>query len=64
LLAGPVIPIERRGGIIATVASREFLEQLLDTDPFHLAGIASREVIEFAPGRGTLRSFPENPFFG
>jgi uncharacterized protein YciI len=64
LLAGPTLPVERSGAIIAAASSREFLEQLLNTDPFHLAGIASREIIEFAPGRGTLRSFPENPLFG
>jgi uncharacterized protein YciI len=64
LLTGPTLPRDRGGVIIAAVSSREFLEQLLNTDPFHLAGIASRDIVEFAPGRGTLCSFPGNPFFG
>jgi uncharacterized protein YciI len=63
LLAGPTVP--RGGGVImAKVSSRELLAQLLDQDPYSKSGIASYEIIEFAPGRGALRKYPENPLFG
>jgi uncharacterized protein YciI len=62
LLAGPTVP--RGGGVImAQVSSRELLEEILREDPYSVFKIATHEIVEFAPGRGTLRKHPGNPLF-
>lgn len=48
LLAGPQRP--RTGGLILAAAmERAELDAVLARDPFHQAGVAAYEVIEFAP---------------
>lgn len=48
LLAGPQRP--RTGGfILAAAMERDELDALLGRDPFHQAGVAAYEVVEFAP---------------
>jgi uncharacterized protein YciI len=48
LVSGPRLP--REGGIIiANVASREAAEELVRQDPFHLAGVARYEFVQFVP---------------
>ncbi|GHD64164.1 YciI family protein [Jeongeupia chitinilytica] len=48
LLSGPQVP--RTGGVIlARGLSREALEALTRQDPFHLAGAARYQIVEFAP---------------
>jgi uncharacterized protein YciI len=52
IAAGRRVP--RTGGVILCRASnREALETILDRDPFILNGVATYEVIEFAPTRTT-----------
>ena len=42
--------VPRTGGvIIANASTREGIEQTIQKDPFHIAGVASYEVIEFVP---------------
>lgn len=44
----------RTGGVIlATVKSREILDQILDLDPFHREKIAHYEVIEMVPSKSS-----------
>lgn len=51
LVSGPRVP--RVGGtILATASSREHVEGLVGTDPLARAGVASYEIVEFAPNRG------------
>jgi len=48
LASGPMTP--REGGIIIVKGhDREGLEEILKQDPYHLAGIADYEIIEFQP---------------
>lgn len=51
LVSGPQVP--RVGGtILATAETRRQVEDLVSTDPFVLAGIASYRIVEFTPNRG------------
>ncbi len=51
LVSGPQVP--RIGGtILATDESRWHVEDVVSTDPFVQAGIATYQVIEFTPTRG------------
>ena len=53
LASGP--QVSRTGGLIlARAESREAVLAVLGTDPFACAGVASYEVVEFAPTRGPL----------
>jgi uncharacterized protein YciI len=58
LASGRRVP--RTGGVVlARAANREALDAILAEDPFHRAGVAAYEVVEFtptkaAPGLGTL----------
>lgn len=62
VLSGPQVP--RTGGVIlARAANRAVIEQLLQRDPFHIAGAATYNVIEVEPTRlapelGLLQSAP------
>jgi uncharacterized protein YciI len=48
LLSGRRQP--RTGGVIlATAATREEIDRLIQADPFHVAGVARHTVIEFRP---------------
>lgn len=48
LASGPRVP--RTGGVIlANAQSAEELTTYIDRDPFKLAGVATYEVVEFAP---------------
>ncbi len=48
LMSGRKVP--RDGGIIiANMGSRAELEQLVTTDPFHIAGVAAYAITEFVP---------------
>jgi len=48
LLSGPLKP--RTGGIIiALTTDRAYLESVLQQDPYHLADIASYQLMEFTP---------------
>lgn len=48
ICSGPQVP--RKGGVIlAKSPNREALLQLLAQDPFHKAGVAQYEIIEFTP---------------
>ncbi|KTD20175.1 YciI family protein [Legionella londiniensis] len=48
LASGPRVP--RTGGvIIALTKDREYLEAILQKDPYHLAEISDYELIEFTP---------------
>jgi uncharacterized protein YciI len=48
LMSGRKVP--RDGGIIiASANSREAIEALVRSDPFHLAGVARYEITEFVP---------------
>jgi uncharacterized protein YciI len=50
LASGPQVP--RTGGaILARAASRAELEGALSIDPFRAAGVATYEIIEFAPNK-------------
>jgi len=53
-LSGRKVP--RTGGmIIATVASRSILDQILSQDPFHREDLAEYEIIEIAPTKSSER---------
>lgn len=53
LASGPLLP--RTGGVLlAAGGSRAEVETALASDPFHLAGVATYEVVEFTPTRGPL----------
>lgn len=44
----------RTGGVIlATLDSRDKLEQILRADPFHREGLAEYEIIEFVPTKSS-----------
>lgn len=62
LLAGPM-PSHEGGMILARVASRAELDEILSQDSFARAGLVRYEVLEFAPRRGQLRDISENPLF-
>jgi uncharacterized protein YciI len=48
LMSGRKVP--REGGIIiANANSREAIEALVRSDPFHIAGVARYEITEFVP---------------
>lgn len=48
VVTGPQVP--RTGGLIlARAESKEALRLLLDNDPFHTAGVAQYDIIEFVP---------------
>lgn len=48
LASGPMTP--REGGVLLVKGhDKEALEAILEKDPFHLAGIARYEIIEFQP---------------
>jgi uncharacterized protein YciI len=48
VVAGPRVP--RTGGLILVRGgSTEILRKLLEDDPFHKAGVAEYEIIEFVP---------------
>lgn len=48
IVSGGKIP--RTGGIIiASVASKDLLETILQQDPFHLHGISDYDIINFSP---------------
>jgi uncharacterized protein YciI len=48
LMSGRKVP--REGGIIiANANSREAIEALVRSDPFHVAGVARYEITEFVP---------------
>jgi len=48
LASGPRVP--RTGGVIlAQAASAEELKAFMNKDPFHLAGAASYDIVEFTP---------------
>lgn len=50
LFSGPRIP--RTGGIvIARAESETTIQDLIDKDPYKLAGVAEYQVVEFRPGR-------------
>ena len=55
--------VPRSGGVIlANTPDREELDKILEEDPFHCAGIADYDVIEFVPTMGadgfeTLKDF-------
>lgn len=53
LASGPQVP--RSGGLIlARAESREAMLEVIGTDPFSRAGVASYEIAQFAPTRGPL----------
>jgi uncharacterized protein YciI len=53
LASGARVP--REGGVVvARAESREAVETLIADDPFARAGVATHEVVEFAPTRGPL----------
>jgi uncharacterized protein YciI len=48
VVTGPQVP--RTGGLIlARAESKEELRKLLEADPFHKAGVAEYDIIEFVP---------------
>ncbi|MBL0318214.1 MAG: hypothetical protein IPP74_02760 [Alphaproteobacteria bacterium] len=50
LMAGRQIP-PVGGAFVARAASREFLETMVLEDPYHKAGVATFEMIEFDAGK-------------
>ncbi|MFC4786340.1 YciI family protein [Nocardioides sp. MAHUQ-72] len=53
LASGPQVP--RSGGLIlARARSREAMLDVVGTDPFFRAGVASYEIVQFVPTRGPL----------
>jgi uncharacterized protein YciI len=58
LVSGPMEP--RTGGVIVTTAStRAEVEALIAEDPYHQAGVASHEPIQFIALNGTASSVLE-----
>lgn len=50
LLSGPRVP--RTGGmVIARAESESVIQNMIDQDPYKIAGVAEYQVIEFTPGR-------------
>ena len=59
LVSGPMEP--RTGGVIvATVSSRAEVDALIAEDPYHRAGVATHEPIEFRALNGTATSVLES----
>jgi uncharacterized protein YciI len=61
LMSGPRVP--REGGIIIAAApSRAEVEELVRQDPFHQAGVARYDIVEFAPNMtaGPLAGYRES----